>query len=144
MPGAEGTDVGTSQHRLAPSTVDAVQPRNFLQACLLLFLREGDAHGYALLERLEELGRHSDRGVVYRTLRLLEREELVASAWENSAAGPSRRSYSLTAQGEAVLSAWVYALEEGARLLEDYLERYQRITESPAAAGPPPMPDDVG
>lgn len=143
MPGAESTDAG-AQHRLAPATADAAQPRNFLQACLLLFLREGDAHGYALLDRLEELGRRSDRGVVYRTLRLLEREALVASTWEDSAAGPSRRKYCLTTEGEEVLSAWVSALEDGTRLLDDYLRRYRRVTGLQAAARPPPVPDDVG
>lgn len=122
-----GSDAGAPQDP-PPVGFEAAQPKNFLQACLLLFLREGPAHGYALLERLDELGRPSDRGVVYRTLRLLERDDLVASAWEPSAAGPSRRSYRLTPRGEKMLSAWASAVEDCSQLLDDFLVRYREVT----------------
>lgn len=122
-----GSDADARQEPTAVG-LEAAQPKHFLQACLLLFLREGPAHGYALLERLDELGRPSDRGVVYRTLRSLEREDLVDSTWEPSASGPSRRSYRLTARGDEMLKAWASAVEDCSRLLDDFLHRYHDVT----------------
>lgn len=120
--------MGTQRTLATPGGSDTAQPRNFLQACLLLFLRESPAHGYALIERLEEIGSRSDRGVVYRTLRILEREDLVYSTWENSEAGPSKRSYALTPVGERTLVAWAETLQDSVRMLEEYLERYRKVT----------------
>lgn len=124
----EETRSGTQRALATPGGSDSAQPKNFLQACLLLFLREQPSHGYALIEQLEAIGSRSDRGVVYRTLRVLEREGLVQSTWEHSDAGPSKRSYSLTSVGEQVLVAWADTLSHSARMLDEYLERYQQIT----------------
>lgn len=131
MQGIEGSAARTRRRLATPTGTESAQPKNFLQACLLLFLRESPAHGYALIERLEELGTRSDRGVVYRTLRVLEREGLVQSVWENSDAGPSKRRYSLTSAGAGVLAAWAEALEDSARMLEEYLERYRKVADQP-------------
>nr|MBA3788699.1 helix-turn-helix transcriptional regulator [Actinomycetota bacterium] len=69
-------------------------PKSFLRPCLLLLLREQPAHGYELLERLRPLGfAGDDPGGLYRTLRALERDGLVHSAWEPSQSGPNRRIY---------------------------------------------------
>lgn len=129
MTRGDGATTATGRRLASPQSVDSAQPKNFLQACLLLFLRESPAHGYALIERLEEIGAHSDRGVVYRTLRVLEREGLVESTWENSDAGPSRRSYGLTRAGEEALDAWAAMLGESARMLDEYLDRFKRVSQ---------------
>ena len=125
-----GEDSRTRAQRTlaAPGGPDSAQPKNFLQACLLLFLREQPSHGYALIEQLTAIGSRSDRGVVYRTLRVLEREGLVRSAWEHSDAGPSKRSYSLTASGDRVLVAWADTLTHSAEMLDEYLRRYRQAT----------------
>lgn len=124
-----GDPGGRAQRTLAtPGGSESAQPKNFLQACLLLFLREQPSHGYALIEQLEAIGSRSDRGVVYRTLRVLEREGLVRSTWESSEAGPSKRSYSLTPSGEQVLVAWADTLQDCATMLDEYLARYRRVT----------------
>lgn len=130
MPGAERTDAPTKRRLANPSDIDSARPKNFLQACLLLFLRETPGHGYELIERLEDIGVTSDRAVVYRTLRVLEREGLVESAWEESNAGPARRSYALTASGDHVLSAWATTLARSAEMLDTYLERFARVTQT--------------
>lgn len=115
----------TSRH-----DVDSARPKNFLQACLLLFLREKPEHGYALIERLEDIGAGSDRAVVYRTLRILERDGLVQSTWEDSDAGPARRRYALTAPGARMLDAWAATLGRSARMLDTYLERFARVAQT--------------
>jgi PadR family transcriptional regulator, regulatory protein PadR len=103
-------------------------PRSFLRPCVLLLLREAPAHGYDLLERLRAFGfTGSDPGGLYRTLRGLEQEGLVRSAWEASASGPDRRIYQLTRAGMEDLHAHVGALAETRRVLDRLLSRYQEF-----------------
>jgi poly-beta-hydroxybutyrate-responsive repressor len=102
-----GHDVRSAHHErlLEQCHWEGGPPRNFLRACLLLLLREHAGHGYDLLARLRDFGLDKDPGGVYRTLRALEREGLLYSAWEASSAGPARRGYELTWEGEELL-AW--------------------------------------
>jgi PadR family transcriptional regulator, regulatory protein PadR len=103
-------------------------PRSFLRPCVLLLLREAPAHGYDLLERLRAFGfTGSDPGGLYRTLRGLEQEGLVQSAWEASASGPDRRIYQLTRAGMEDLHAHVGALAETRRVLDRLLSRYEEF-----------------
>ncbi len=103
----------------------AALPKNFLRPCLLLLLREQPAHGYDLLERLRPLGlRSDDPGGLYRTLRSLEREGLVRSAWEASSAGPHRRIYEITRAGKEELHRRAKALAEVRETVDVFLSRY--------------------
>jgi len=105
-------------------------PRNYLRASLLLLIAESPAHGYDLLDQIKELGlANVDPGGLYRGLRVMEQDGLVASWWEHSSAGPARRSYRLTEEGVEWLHAWAGALREGRRFLSAYLSRYDSITE---------------
>ncbi|MCV0403721.1 MAG: helix-turn-helix transcriptional regulator [Chloroflexi bacterium] len=99
-------------------------PRGYLRPCLLLLIAEEPAHGYDLLDRLEELGTPAiDAGTLYRTLRAMEREKLVASRWEVSPTGPARRTYRITDVGAGELTGWVEVLTEGQRAITAYLRR---------------------
>jgi len=100
-------------------------PKNFLRPCLLLLLSEGQAHGYDLLVRLADFGVKVDPGGLYRTLRTFEREGLVRSWWETSDAGPARRTYVLTPEGENWLRLWGGTLRESSRFLDRFLARYE-------------------
>jgi poly-beta-hydroxybutyrate-responsive repressor len=105
-------------------------PRNFLRPCLLLLLREHPAHGYELLERLGAFGfDRSDPGGLYRTLRALEDDGLVHSAWEKSAAGPDRRIYELTRAGGEELHRQAKALAAGRDVLAAFVSRYEEFVE---------------
>ena len=87
----------------------------FLRPGLLTLLRNDSDHGYNLLQGLEELGvdvEGMDPSVVYRALRDMEEEGLVNSEWGDESLGPRRRVYSLTGDGEDVLSASVEELEK--------------------------------
>lgn len=107
------------------------EPRNFLQACLLLLLRERPAHGYDLVRRLQSLrDGPKGRGGVYRVLRGLEREGLVESLWRTSEAGPPRRMYRITSQGISDLARQTDALAGTHDELHAFLERYARTCES--------------
>ena len=90
---------------------------DLLATSLLAFLRDWNAHGYQLAQRLAEAGLPPfDVGTIYRTLRQLERAGFVSSLWDTSEAGPARRTYSLTQAGDAFLSTWM-----------DVLRRYESI-----------------
>jgi PadR family transcriptional regulator, regulatory protein PadR len=105
-----------------------ILPRNFLRPCVLLLLREDPAHGYDLLERLRPLGfRESDPGRLYRTLRALQDEGLVRSAWAPSDSGPKRRIYELTREGMEELHQQALALAGTRDTLELFLSRYEEF-----------------
>lgn len=110
------------------------EPRNFLQGCVLLLLRERPAHGYELLERLKAFGiADGDSGNLYRKLRSLEEQGMVRSEWETSETGPRRRMYYLTATGDARLRGWAGALAETRRLLDYYLSRHALVADAPVS-----------
>jgi poly-beta-hydroxybutyrate-responsive repressor len=112
-------------------------PRNFLQPCLLLLLRERSDHGYDLVNRLRELHLgEGEAGAVYRALRGLERQGLVRSSWQTSEAGPARRTYQITASGLADLDRQAVLLEATHRTLHVFRGRYERLRGHDGSAPP--------
>ncbi|MEW5762910.1 MAG: helix-turn-helix transcriptional regulator [Bacillota bacterium] len=102
-------------------------PERLLQAHLLLLLAENPAHGYELIQRLNEAdfaNGEADVATVYRHLRRMDQEGLLASRWEAGAAGPARRLYTLTPRGREVLDAWAASVQEQKEKLESFLRRY--------------------
>jgi PadR family transcriptional regulator len=95
----------------------------FTEPALLLLLRERPAHGYDLLERLPELTgeQRVEMGNLYRLLRALEDEGLVASTWADG-----KRTYSLSEQGRDLLDQWAEALRRSQERTDRFLERYAR------------------
>lgn len=90
-------------------------------------LARGDSYGYAILGRLEEMRVSNgplDVGLVYRTLRDLERDGLVSSTWAEESAGPRRRAYELTAAGEVALDDWAVVMRERLRLIGEFNADY--------------------
>lgn len=107
-------------------------PRNFLRTCVLLLLREQPDHGYDLSVRLEPLGfGPEDHGRLYRTLRRLEDEELVASHWAPSHHGPDRRVYALTEPGVTALHEETLELESTSHILGNFLCRCAEASQAP-------------
>jgi PadR family transcriptional regulator len=106
-------------------STDPLLPRNFVRPCLLLLLREQPSHGYELLERLTAFGlSRDDPGGLYRSLRSLERDGLVHSAWETSRLGPERRIYELTRAGMEELHRDARALADAGEHIGVFLSRY--------------------
>ena len=105
-----------------------LEPRNFLQPCLLLLLMERPDHGYELALRLRPMhDGEGDPGSVYRALRGLERQGLVRSEWSRSAVGPARRTYSITDDGVACLDDLADGLRTTRAAVQVFLERYARV-----------------
>src|SRR5437868_15469449 len=82
-------------------------PKNLLVPYLLLALSAYEAHGYLLQQYLRGLGfLNTNITTIYRTLRQLERQGLVASYWQPTDEGPARRMYTLTENGRGTLNLW--------------------------------------
>jgi poly-beta-hydroxybutyrate-responsive repressor len=95
---------------------------DLLTTTLLAFLRNWNAYGYQLAQKLAEAGLPAfDSGTVYRTLRQLERAGFVSSFWDTSESGPARRMYSLTRAGEIFLSGWIDVLGKYQAVLRETL-----------------------
>ena len=73
--------------------------RELLAGWLLLQLEGGASHGYDLRRALAEHDLHLDTATMYRLLRDLDRAGWLQSRWLESAAGPRRRLYRVTARG---------------------------------------------
>lgn len=105
---------------------------SFLQPCLLLLLTRDEAHGYSLIDGLDEFGferQRFDPSLVYRALREMEDSDWVTSRWDDDSQGPRRRVYQILPQGEALLAEWIADLRrtraEIDRLLASYKEEVQ-------------------
>lgn len=104
-------------------------PKNFVVPFLLLSLRGGfSLHGYKLIQQLTQFGFSSiDQGNVYRTLRQLEKNELVKSEWDTSSGGPAKRIYSITDAGEHYLDLWASSLEQYQMMLDSFFNMYSNM-----------------
>ncbi len=110
-------------------------PSNYLKACALLLISEAPAHGYQLLARLSSVGPTGfDLGALYRVLRMMEDDGLVASSWEDSAVGPDRRVYRITDRGRQTLDAEAEALADVYQHMATFIRRFTRIARRPIAA----------
>ena len=115
-----------------------VVPRHHFRASILLVLGEAPAHGYDLPALLAPLGLGShDRAFAYRTLRAMEAEGLVRSTWDPSPAGPARRTYTVTPEGEEWAVEVAASLREADRLMACWLARYRRLVRD---GGPTAVP----
>jgi PadR family transcriptional regulator, regulatory protein PadR len=80
--------------------------KGHLDGLVLATLRDGPAHGYAVIEALRERSEGAfdlAEGTVYPVLHRLEAEGLLSSAWSETA-GRRRRVYRLTRRGRAVVA----------------------------------------
>jgi len=96
------------------------------ESALLLLLHREPAHGYTLIEQLEEFGLEEiASSVVYRMLRDMEARGWVASMWdEEQTQGPPRRIYRITARGDEILATRVRELDETRKMLGHLVEAY--------------------
>jgi PadR family transcriptional regulator PadR len=102
-----------------------------VEPTLLLLLHHAPAHGYPLIEQLNDYGLGDiDPSAVYRALRDMEERGWVVSAWEEEQTqGPPRRVYHLTALGDEVLGWWVQDLQDTRQMIDHLLGDYGRHME---------------
>lgn len=102
----------------------------FFVPCLLLMVGAGYADEVELAELLTAFGFHSQAGGLGAMLDRLEADGLLHRGSESAGDGPSGRPCRLTPAGEDWLAARREWLDESARLVRSFLDRY--------AAVPPP------
>lgn len=116
-------------------------PRDMLIPYLLLGISMQRAHGYLLEEYLRGIGFVGlEASTLYRTLRQLEKDGLLASSWEPGPTGPARRIYSLTDLGYAWLDNWANALELYRGMIDHFFATY---TGAPPRDGAASQPEDA-
>ncbi|PQD97137.1 PadR family transcriptional regulator [Pradoshia eiseniae] len=78
--------------------------KGILDGCLLAIIKEKECYGYEMAEELSQYGFDAiSEGTIYPLLLRMQREGLVTSVRKDSTAGPKRKYYSLTNEGEQAL-----------------------------------------
>ncbi|MCE5323705.1 PadR family transcriptional regulator [bacterium] len=104
---------------------------------LYLLKKKGKTYGYELGKAL---GEHSltdsiiEPGALYRTLRRLEENGYVISKWDVSGAGPAKRLYELTPDGEKHLNEWVTVLDQLANSMSGFVSDARSLLEQISVA----------
>jgi len=97
----------------------------FVEPVTLYLLKvRGRTHGYELAGALNDNALTDSRiepGALYRTLRRLEENGLVVSAWDVGSGGPARRLYDLTPRGEEHLEEWMLVMERMSKSLARFV-----------------------
>ena len=100
----------------------------FVEPCILLLLSKEPVHGYGLLEGLEtHCGEKVDVGDLYRTLRRMEHDGWVSSAWDRETNGRDKRVYTITQEGRAFLKHAVASLKQTDELIHHLFSGYQKV-----------------
>jgi len=119
----------------------------FVEPVLLFLLeKKGKSHGYELACELRQhalTDSEIEVAALYKTLRQLEKNDCVTSAWETAGSGPARRVYALTPRGTEHLAEWVTVLDHMSKAMARFVGNAQssrketEIRECPAARRPP-------
>ncbi len=101
--------------------------QGIIRPWLLLLLKEKDAHGYELLEKLKHNENICgiDPGFLYRTLRQFEEGGIVRSRWDEEGQGPARRVYTITDEGISYLHEWADHVRTTRERLGRFLTAYE-------------------
>ncbi|HUP04706.1 MAG TPA: helix-turn-helix transcriptional regulator [Bryobacteraceae bacterium] len=105
---------------------------------LLLLKKKGRSYGYDLGNALQGHALTDaaiERAALYRTLRNLEANGNVVSEWETDRAGPARRVYKLTRQGEAHLNEWAAVLDHVAQSMGRFVKDARSLAAKTSRAG---------
>lgn len=86
--------------------------KGVLEFCILSVLSNGDAYTNDIIARLKEARLIVVEGTLYPLLTRLKNAGLLAYRWEESNAGPPRKYYGLTQEGQRVLSELKTSWEE--------------------------------
>ena len=109
---------------------------------LLLLKKKGHAYGYDLCAEMQEHALTDttiEKAALYRTLRQLETNGNVKSEWETNKAGPARRVYKITKQGERHLEEWAAVLEHLSKSMTRFVCEARETLIKPATKRTKPL-----
>jgi len=129
---------GTQCGAASPLSDRRSVPGRFLVPGILLLLGEEPMHGYALLDKLVELGvaeRRLPLPIIYRELLQMEGKKLVGFKFaRHEGRGPARKVYHLTEKGRRELCAWAERMLEVRRFADEFRARCEELRRTGALA----------
>lgn len=109
----------------------------FIEPVVLHLLQiKGRSCGYNLCSDLQAhalTDAEIDKAALYRTLRQLEANGNVKSAWETGDGGPARRVYRLTKKGEEHLEEWAAVLQNLSQSMNRFVRDARKSLKKPAS-----------
>jgi PadR family transcriptional regulator PadR len=97
--------------------------RGVAEHCVLALLTRGERYGFQLARELGARGQIiASEGTLYPLLARLRRNGLVETSWRESTAGPPRRYYHLTRDGELALASFTKQWRVFRDAVDDILE----------------------
>ena len=110
-----------------------------IQPAILVVLGKGPLHGYRLAERIGRMpmfrGQQPDVSGIYRFLKTMEAQGMVAASWNLAERGPAKKSYQLTREGELCLGRWIKTLEQHRHGLNVLLRTARTVAAGRKATG---------
>jgi PadR family transcriptional regulator PadR len=113
-------------------------PKDLRTAWLLLLLRTEPSYGYMLRRELSVRGLEIESGTLYRSLRDLEGDGLIASRWMDPGAGPRARVYTITPSGQRGLDVLAAAIESARDSQAAFLRAYAQAVDGRTPGGSAP------
>jgi PadR family transcriptional regulator PadR len=102
----------------------------YIQASILLGLISEPSYGYELISTIQSYGfvqGEAPPGMIYRHLRQMEEDYLVQSEWDTKQAGAAKRIYTITQDGEEVLTHWIKFMTDKAKKLNYFAQMYEEV-----------------
>jgi poly-beta-hydroxybutyrate-responsive repressor len=65
-----------------------------------------------------------DQGNFYKTLRRLEKDNLISSVWQTTEDGPAKRVYTITELEEEYLSIWADSMKKTQNVISNFFNIY--------------------
>ena len=119
-------------HHKSPCRTSGPHMGGLLEASLLMLLSQSSAHGYHLINELEQVGFDSEAintSAIYRQLRSMESKGLISSNWQDSETGPSKRTYQITEIGRNTLIERIDHLKQRKVQINILIENYERLNQ---------------
>src|SRR5699024_1684538 len=97
--------------------------KGILDGCLLAIIKDKEVYGYELAEKLGEYGfQDFSEGTIYPLLMRMQKQKLITSTFKKSTAGPKRKYYSLTCEGENELKRFLKRWHELQQTVNNVLQ----------------------
>ena len=113
-----------------PRRKGSQKSERYIRASILLALKIKSSYGYELIQEIPRFGfieGQAPPGMIYRHLRDLEEDGLVASQWETQGTGPAKRVYQLTEEGMEALESWIQYMDNQAQRLSRFVQAYREF-----------------
>jgi PadR family transcriptional regulator, regulatory protein PadR len=110
--------------------------RGALEYCVLALMQAEPRYGFDLVRELGAAdGLLTSEGTIYPLLSRLRKDGLVSTTWQESDAGPPRRYYALTTDGQAALARFVSDWQR----FRDSVDRLLGCRPAPSPITPSPI-----